>query len=136
MKQMIDLDKLIDDIRAQIGALQRDLESLQRARDLAQANGYYRSSTAPAARKRSAKGGRRDELRAFLRKRGPMKSAEIVERSGIPVGTVANLLNEKDNFVGRNGLWMVNEPSADQPAESPPRDSDGSTDPSKSDAPR
>jgi hypothetical protein len=51
---------------------------------------------------------RKDELVKFLTDKGPKRRSEINAESGIPIGTVANLLNDGDSFVRRaDGKWDV-----------------------------
>jgi len=49
---------------------------------------------------------RKEQLAKFLIENGPSKRGVINEKSGIPKGTIANLLN-KDGFVRRYGKWTV-----------------------------
>jgi hypothetical protein len=56
---------------------------------------------------------RREQLSKFLIDNGPSSRGTINEKSGIPKGTIANLLN-KDGFVRRHGKWTVNTISAPQ----------------------
>ena len=50
---------------------------------------------------------RRDQLIDFLREHGPTKAVDIERASGIPQGTLANLLNDKWMFVSDNGYWRL-----------------------------
>jgi hypothetical protein len=54
---------------------------------------------------------RKEQLAKFLIENGPSKRGTINEKSGIPKGTIANLLN-KDGFVRRHGKWTVAETSS------------------------
>lgn len=48
---------------------------------------------------------RRDALIKFLLEEGPLSRSEIYARSGIPKGTVAGLLTDKNTFYGKEGKW-------------------------------
>src|SRR5690242_3546350 len=56
---------------------------------------------------------RKDQLAKFLNEHGPATRGTINEKSGIPKGTIANLLN-KEGFVRRYGKWQVDLGSATQ----------------------
>lgn len=56
---------------------------------------------------------RKDQLAKFLIEHGPSSRGTINEKSGIPKGTVANLLN-KEGFVRQQGKWTVATSSATQ----------------------
>ena len=100
MPEMLDVDAMIADLRAEIESLQNEIQMLERVREIAQSRGYYGDQ--------AKSGGRRDELRIFLRDHGPMKAADIAKRSGIPRGTVDYLLNDRENFrkLG-DGTWAT-----------------------------
>ena len=53
---------------------------------------------------------RKDQLVKFLTEHGPLTRRTINEKSGIPKGTIANLL--RDGFVRRDGKWQVDTGSA------------------------
>ncbi len=53
-----------------------------------------------------AQGTRREQLEKFLLANGPSTRGTINEKSGIPRGTIANLLNGS-GFVRRYGKWEV-----------------------------
>jgi hypothetical protein len=56
---------------------------------------------------------RKNQLMKFLKENGPSKRGVINEKSGIPKGTIANLLT-KSGFVRREGKWHVDPSSATQ----------------------
>lgn len=56
---------------------------------------------------------RREQLVTFLTQHGPATRSKINDESGIPKGTIANLLN-KPGFVRRDGKWHVDTGSATQ----------------------
>jgi hypothetical protein len=56
---------------------------------------------------------RKGQLVKFLTLNGPASRGTINEKSGIPKGTIANLLN-KEGFVRRHGKWDVDTSSATQ----------------------
>lgn len=121
---MLDIDAMIAQLRGQIEALEAEVLSLERVKEAAQARGFY--GPKPGSKPHSLAvgtsmvrpGGRRDELRDFLRRHGPMKAADLVKESGIPKGTIDTLLNERDNFVSLgNGTWTVQESGEDEAPE-------------------
>lgn len=59
---------------------------------------------------------RKEQLVKFLTEHGPATRGTINEQSGIPKGTIANLLN-KDYFVRRHGKWSVAETPSSAPQE-------------------
>jgi hypothetical protein len=68
--------------------------------------------SAPRSRARNTNpaspGKRKAELAHFLVTHGPAKRGEIVARSGIPEGTIANLLSKSPEFIlQRDGRWNV-----------------------------
>jgi len=53
-------------------------------------------------------GTRRDQLVRFLTEHGPAKRATIIARSGMPKGSIAFLLNQKDYFARTSdGMWTA-----------------------------
>lgn len=105
---MLDIDAMMNQLRVQIAEKEEELADLQKLKDTAMARGFYvgLDPTPRSGIQRVKSGGRRQELRDFLSEHGPMKAAEIVQKSGIPKGTVDNLLTQKEHF--RNcgeGLW-------------------------------
>jgi hypothetical protein len=53
-------------------------------------------------------GGRKVELAAFLKENGPMSRVLIVEKSGIPEGTVSYCLSDKRFFEQQsNSDWYI-----------------------------
>jgi hypothetical protein len=55
-------------------------------------------------------GGRKVQLAEFLFASGPMSRVAIVEKSGLPEGTVSYCLNDKRFFVqAANGDWDIND---------------------------
>lgn len=59
-------------------------------------------------RHKKRKSGRRDEIITFLRKNGPTKSADIVEKANVPVGTLGGILKDKGTFIRDDqGRWSL-----------------------------
>lgn len=60
---------------------------------------------------------RKEQVIAAFREHGPMHRREIIENTGIPMGTVSYLMNDKDTFVkmedGRWGLVAWQQKSKD-----------------------
>lgn len=53
-------------------------------------------------------GGRKIQLRDWLKKNGPATRGEIIKNSGLPEGTISGYLStEKDLFENRDGKWHV-----------------------------
>lgn len=53
---------------------------------------------------------RKIQLAEFLRTNGPMSRVDIVDKSGIPEGTVSYCLNDKRFFEqAQNGDWTIND---------------------------
>jgi hypothetical protein len=49
---------------------------------------------------------RKDEVAKFIRDRGGCaKRSDIIAGTGIPKGTIAYVLNDKNRFVRHKGLW-------------------------------
>jgi hypothetical protein len=48
---------------------------------------------------------RKDEVVKLIREAGALSRGEIVHKTGIPVGTVSFILNNKSLFINRNGKW-------------------------------
>ncbi|PYV66846.1 MAG: hypothetical protein DMG96_41130 [Acidobacteria bacterium] len=75
------------------------------------------SSTAKLATTSNGNGNgnqnRKDQLAKFLIEHGPSSRGTINDKSGIPKGTIANLLN-KPGFVRRDRKWYVDTSSATQ----------------------
>ena len=64
--------------------------------------------SAPRRRQRAKKPQRRREmLIKFLKEDGSASRHDIIEKTGIPVGTVAYLLNDKTTFINEDGLWHL-----------------------------
>jgi len=58
--------------------------------------------------RRPKNGTRLEQLREFLRTNGPIQRKDVLARSGLPIGTVAGLLQEKHGFKkDESGLWSV-----------------------------
>lgn len=64
----------------------------------------------PPARSRGTFKGRKEELANFILKSGPMTRTELVEKSGIPEGTVSYCLSDKRFFdQSEDGTWHITE---------------------------
>lgn len=50
---------------------------------------------------------RKETIMKLLQEEGPLSRSEIMKRSGIPQGTVANVLTDKDTFGSEEGKWFV-----------------------------
>jgi len=62
------------------------------------------------AERQMAPRGRKEQLAEFLRTHGPMPRAEIIEKAGLPEGTVSYCLGDKRFFVQvDDGSWDITE---------------------------
>ena len=52
---------------------------------------------------------RKDEVASLLRKDPGLSRGEIQEKTGIPVGTISFVLNDKETFGNRDGKWYLKE---------------------------
>jgi hypothetical protein len=50
-------------------------------------------------------GTRRDAIIKVLEENGPLKRAEILQKTNFPLGTIATTLNDKTSFKNKNGRW-------------------------------
>jgi hypothetical protein len=109
---------MIDDIAKAVEIIDQRILKLQRIKadllsefggELARGNPAQMRLIGEGPRKAPMTGPtRKDELVHFLREHGPSKRHVINTTSGIPRGTVANLLNQGDTFVRRSdGTWDV-----------------------------
>lgn len=62
---------------------------------------------------------RKEELKKFLMVEGPLARSEIIKKSGIPQGTIATLLLDRDTFKSKNKKWHVIEKEQMQSESSP-----------------
>jgi hypothetical protein len=88
-----DIEKTVDSLRKRADRLYKLADELAAEYGLATNNGAtVATATKPA--KLDAVGGvsRAEQLRKYLEEHGPMRRAELLERTGIPVGTLGMLL--------------------------------------------
>lgn len=87
-----------------IALLDQKIESLKTLRNqLASEFGQAHSSAANGHNRIS----RKDQVKNFIKEHGPSTRAEIIQGTGIPVGTVAYVLNDEERFVARRGKWCI-----------------------------
>lgn len=60
-------------------------------------------------RETNKKQSRKDTVEKLIREQGPMSRKEIVEKSGVPKGTVAYVLNDRNRFVSKGNKWHIKE---------------------------
>jgi hypothetical protein len=94
-----DIGKAIDLIDYKIAELQRA------KRTLIEAFGQKIPSTMSLPG--MSKGGRKETVIKLLQDEGPLTRAEIIEKAGIPKGTVATVLNDKKTFKSKKGKWHL-----------------------------
>lgn len=52
---------------------------------------------------------RKEAIIKLLKEEGPLSRSEIINKSGIPQGTVATVLTDKDTFKSKDNKWYVAE---------------------------
>jgi len=73
-----------------------------------QSNGHPPAAAGKRKRRRGRSGGRLEQLKKFLKDNGPAIRQHIIDNAGLPKGTVAYLLKEKNGFAkDEKKLWHV-----------------------------
>jgi hypothetical protein len=101
-----DIEKTISMIDRQISDLQRAKKTLIEVfgeKETQNADKITQSLPFP----KSTKITRKEAVIKFLQEQGPLSRGEIVKKSGIPVGTVSFILNDKTRFTNKDGKWHV-----------------------------
>ena len=109
------------DIEKALEVIDRQILNLQQAKRIlldtfgVEGSPIKSAAIAPTARSGNGNGNqnRKDQLITFLTQHGPSSRGKINHESGIPRGTIANLLN-KSGFVRRDRKWYVDTSSATQ----------------------
>jgi hypothetical protein len=107
----LEILKAIELIDSKIAGLQRAKQTLleEFGEKQVQADDHLQSSLFPTPKftrqLRPVPLRRRDVIMQLLREQGPLSRSEILEKSGIPQGTVATILNDKRRFVSKGGKW-------------------------------
>ena len=101
-----DIQKALELIDAKILELQNARQTLIEAFGGMEANSISSRKIKPQIIRRK-KFTRKDALIKLLKDEGPLSHAEILEKSGIPRGTVSTLLNEKTMFFNKNRKWYL-----------------------------
>lgn len=127
------------DLRRQARLYEQAAKKLYEAADILDGGGQSASAAAGPERGSSSggpqarRGSRLPQLQAILREHGPLPRGEIVERSGMPKGTVAYWLKPEHGFEqDEEGRWrLAGEPSPSENQEGPggPPDPDPPNDP-------
>lgn len=65
-------------------------------------------------RRAVVEGGRMAQIRQFISENGPMHRKEVIERSGIPVGTINTILSEKNFQQLPDGRWTADSPASER----------------------
>lgn len=105
------------DIQKAINLIDRKITGLQRAKQ-ALLDEFEDGNTSTDQNKMSArsvsshhpgkpKTTQKMRLIKLLQAESPLTRVEIVEKSGIPKGTIASLLNDKETFEGQDGKWQL-----------------------------
>jgi hypothetical protein len=101
-----------NEIEQAVALIDQKIESLKKLRDqLVQEFGQSAPLKAVAASVPGLNGGgrvnRKDQVADYIRLHGPSSRPDIIAGTGIPVGTVAYVLNDKERFQARRGKWNV-----------------------------
>ena len=74
-----------------------------------QGNRFTQSSSPRFIRipKKSSKLTRREAIIKLLKEEGPLSRSEILKKTSFPRGTIAFVLNDKDMFFSKDGLWHL-----------------------------
>jgi hypothetical protein len=93
--------------QAIISKLEEKIRALKQARDTL-IEQFGESSQTGNHRRKKRESGRREEVVTFLRKTGAAKSSEIVEKTGIPIGTLGGILKDRTSFSRDDqGKWSL-----------------------------
>jgi hypothetical protein len=93
--------------QAIISKLEEKIRALKQARDTL-IEQFGESSQAGNHRRKTRASGRREEVIKFLGKNGPTKSTDIVEKTGVPIGTLGGILKDKSTFARDDqGRWSL-----------------------------
>jgi len=117
-----EIEKTIELIDLKIMGLQKAKLTLLEAFGEKTEDIKHQPSLFPIAKKNPVKKStpiRKNELIKFLRMEGPLARSEILKRSGIPQGTVAGLLLDRDTFKSKDKKWYVIEKEQPQAESSP-----------------
>ena len=69
---------------------------------------------------------RKDAVIKLIKNEGPLSRSDIQSKSGIPRGTIAAILIDKDTFISKDGKWDLRKKgSAPHIAEAEPKDETG-----------
>ena len=101
-----DMQKAIDLIDHQIAELQRAKRILIEAfgeKTTQKDSGISPSLLFP----HGTKGTRRQAILKLFQEEAPLSRAEVVKKSGIPLGTVSTILNDKTTFRNKDGKWYL-----------------------------
>jgi hypothetical protein len=123
------LDMINPDIDKAIQVIDSKIEELQKAKKIlmdlfgSNINNFKASISSqsqisrPNLVVRRASPTRKEALIKLLQDEGPLSRSEIFKRSGMPKGTVAYLLNNRDIFFAKNGRWHLVEKGTDETEE-------------------
>ena len=104
-----DVKKTIELIENKILELQRAKETLLEAFREKSVNAAISPLCLPTQKIISRKSGptRRDAVLQLLKQSGPLTRSDILKKIGIPRGTLATILNDKNVFTSRNHKWSI-----------------------------
>ncbi|HYA92189.1 MAG TPA: hypothetical protein VEK32_11905 [Thermodesulfobacteriota bacterium] len=107
-----DIEKAIELIENKISELQRAKQTLLEAFGEKSINSKTQPLLFQTQKTVNRKFGstRRDAVLQLLKEQGPLPRFEIIRKIGIPRGTLATILNDKNVFTSKNHKWNVLEP--------------------------
>jgi hypothetical protein len=97
-----------NEITQAIELLDQKIASLQKLRNQL-ATEFGQGPTRNARSNGNKRVGRKDQVADFIKAHGPATRAEIIQGTGIPIGTAAYALNDEERFVARDGKWHIKE---------------------------
>jgi hypothetical protein len=105
---------MTQDIASIISMIDKKINALNQAKQTLIAefgNGNQTAVTVirrnPVVRTPIGKITQRDKVINALRNYGPLSRKEISEKTDVPVGTIANVLNDKTTFISKDGKWHL-----------------------------
>jgi len=106
-----DIEKAINLIDHQITELQRAKRTLIEAfgERTVQVDSKLPLSSLLLQRTKKTKRTRRQAVVKLLQEEGPFTRSEILQKTGIPLGTVSFILNDKTTFRNKDGKWHLAE---------------------------
>ncbi len=96
------------EVKTLVEKLEAKMRALKQARDTLLEQFGDAGPAATTHRRKKKKSGRREQVIAYLTKNGPTKSADIVEHTEIPIGTLGGILKDRNTFSHDDqGKWSL-----------------------------